>query len=169
MGYLLTGPVETMVWDFIRTKHAIRLEAKGLRRSQGSALQAARQKGYVPDALLLRGNVQVRRDRAMAYMEYVTTLLTSGGMAKAYGEEVVTGRLLYAQTDECGCPAFSGTDESEFITATETATMCIHEKAHNLGNEVRLSDCEYGCKVYSCSCGDEHLSHSRIYGCREGE
>lgn len=127
-GYLFTGPIETRVWDFIRTKHAIRLESIGLRHSQGSALEAARRKGYVPDALLRRGSRQVRRERAVAYLDYVTTLLTTEGFPRLYGEEIVTGKLTYSETEECGCPSFRGSDESGYIAALETATMCIHEQ-----------------------------------------
>ena len=33
--------------------------------------------------------------------------------------------------------------------------------------EVRMSDCEFGCKVWRCeSCGEETVLHSPMYGCR---
>lgn len=35
--------------------------------------------------------------------------------------------------------------------------------------EIRLSDCDYGCKLYECSCGSEHVWHSAIYGCPTGK
>lgn len=34
--------------------------------------------------------------------------------------------------------------------------------------ELRLSNCAYGCKVFGCSCGDEHVWHSATYGCPIG-
>ena len=40
--------------------------------------------------------------------------------------------------------------------------------SHDLNlTEVRMSDCEYGCKVWRCeSCGEEQVQHSATYGCR---
>jgi hypothetical protein len=35
--------------------------------------------------------------------------------------------------------------------------------------EVRLSDCEFGCKIWRCNgCGEEMLLHSATYGCPGG-
>ncbi|MEU4239779.1 DUF6284 family protein [Actinoplanes sp. NPDC026619] len=34
-------------------------------------------------------------------------------------------------------------------------------------DEVGMSNCRWGCKVYRCAeCGEEQLRHSAIYGCR---
>lgn len=35
--------------------------------------------------------------------------------------------------------------------------------------ELRLSECEYGCKIFACSCGGEHVVHSATYGCPTGK
>jgi len=41
---------------------------------------------------------------------------------------------------------------------------------HRSITEVRLSDCEYGCKVYQCKeCQHEMVIHSQSYGCRTAE
>lgn len=126
--FVLTGEVQTRVFDFVRLRHAIGLERIGLKHSQGSALNAATQKGYVPRALVGRGNIAKRRETAIEYMSYVITLLTSGGVAKQYGEEIVMGALVYSATEECGCPIYLGTDASGFFNAPNVGTMCIHEK-----------------------------------------
>lgn len=120
----LTGETQARVFDFLRIKTAIRLEMKGLKFSQGSALQAAKMKGYVPSW------VRYRKD-ALPYMEYVTTLLTAGGVAKQLGEEIATGKLTYAGKETCGCPIFQLSDKgsSEFLsTSADLLTMCIHQE-----------------------------------------
>lgn len=33
------------------------------------------------------------------------------------------------------------------------------------GNEIALSECNYGCKIYNCKCGTAHVFHNRTYGC----
>lgn len=39
--------------------------------------------------------------------------------------------------------------------------------AHHHCLEVGLTDeCEYGCKIIQCACGDRVVSHRRIYGCK---
>lgn len=54
-------------------------------------------------------------------------------------------------------------------------TRVIHPAGRNAHShdlnltEVRLSDCEFGCKVWRCeSCGEEMLIHSATYGCPGG-
>lgn len=130
-GFSLVGPIQTRVGDFLRIKHAIRLEQKGMKFSQGSALTAATSKGYVPRSLVGRGNIVKRREVALAYMEYVTTLLTTGGFARQYGEEIVMGFVTYddSVSSDCGCPVMLGSDRSNIISSIENATMCIgHEE-----------------------------------------
>lgn len=39
--------------------------------------------------------------------------------------------------------------------------------AHNL-DEAEMSDCEFGCKVYRCSCGEARVEHMASYGCPVG-
>lgn len=39
---------------------------------------------------------------------------------------------------------------------------------HTPERETRLSDCAYGCKYCGCSCGQEQLHHSAVYGCPIG-
>lgn len=39
---------------------------------------------------------------------------------------------------------------------------------HNF-NEVGISSCKYGCKIYACSCGTTQVIHNRAYGCYRGE
>lgn len=35
--------------------------------------------------------------------------------------------------------------------------------------ETGISDCMYGCKVYTCECcGHQKIIHSRTYGCSKG-
>lgn len=34
-----------------------------------------------------------------------------------------------------------------------------------ISNELRMSDCDSGCKIYRCACGTEHVFHNRTYGC----
>lgn len=43
--------------------------------------------------------------------------------------------------------------------------MTTHE---GKGPEIRMSNCEYGCKIYRCKCGTEHVWHSAVYGCPTG-
>lgn len=129
-GFILTGPIQTRVFDFMRIHHAIGLESKGLKMSRGSALKAATSKGYVPAGLVARGNINRRREAAMEYMGYVTTLLIAGGFARTYGEEIVAGVLSYVEHAECGCPTFTPAEGQENrigLQSPEMATMCIHE------------------------------------------
>lgn len=38
-----------------------------------------------------------------------------------------------------------------------------------MGDEIAMSDCRYGCKVFRCRhCERESVVHSRTYGCRQG-
>lgn len=127
-GFMLTGETQTRVFDFVRVMHAIRLEQKGLKNGQGSALTAATQKGYVPRELVSRGNVQRRREAAIEYMGYVTKLLTTGGTSRQFGEEIVTGKVTYSGMDDCGCPSYLGTPDSAFYNTPDVGTMCIHPK-----------------------------------------
>lgn len=126
----LTGETQARVFDFLRIKQAIRLEMKGLKFSQGSALKAAKMKGYVPSW------VRYRKD-ALPYMEYVTTLLTAGGVAKQLGEEIVTGKLTcVGKEGTCGCPIFQLSDKgvSSFLISGELLNMCIHQEMIAEGN-----------------------------------
>lgn len=34
--------------------------------------------------------------------------------------------------------------------------------------EIALSSCNYGCKIYGCRCGENHVWHSAVYGCPVG-
>lgn len=43
--------------------------------------------------------------------------------------------------------------------------MCRHENLSD--NEIRVSNCASGCKVYACiDCTNELVVHSIVYGCR---
>lgn len=130
---LLTGKTQAMAFDFIRIKHAIGLEMKGLKLSQGSALKAAELKGYVPKSLIGRGSIDKRRQAAHDYMSYVVFLLTAGGFGRTYGEEIVTGVLAFDSMEDCGCPTFMPvTDRTNRIglMPLEKVTMHICEKAN---------------------------------------
>lgn len=35
-------------------------------------------------------------------------------------------------------------------------------------SEVAMSDCDFGCKVFRCSCGREEVRHMASYGCPQG-
>lgn len=35
-----------------------------------------------------------------------------------------------------------------------------------IGYEVDMVDCEYGCKNYKCTCGTIHIFHDSTYGCQ---
>jgi len=37
----------------------------------------------------------------------------------------------------------------------------IHDRT-----EGGMSDCEFGCKIYRCHCGDERVVHLATYGCK---
>lgn len=130
-GFILTGATETRVFDFFRIKHAIQLEQKGIGFGERSVVHAATDKGYVPRELVGRGTLILRREKALEYMSYVATLLTTGGNARKYGEEIVMGHLKYSGTDDCGCPNYSGTEQSDFFNAPDVGVMCIHKE----GNE----------------------------------
>lgn len=133
--FIAAGEVQTRVVDFLRIKHAIRLESKGLRHSQGSALKAAILKGYLPKHVdwLRRGTIIARREAAINYMEYVTTLLLTGEgtFARTYGENIVMGGLVFDRYEECGCPVFAASKEKTNTVGLlpyETAVMHVgHE------------------------------------------
>lgn len=126
--YVMTGSIQTRVWDFIRIRHAIRLEQTGIRFGKRSVVHAATDKGYVPRKIVNRGTLILRRQVAIAYMDYVTTLLHHGGFARQFGEEIVTGAVSFLQVEECGCPSYRATEDSQIISGDDVATMCIHEK-----------------------------------------
>lgn len=71
----------------------------------------------------------------------------------------ITGPLLGELPEHyctpCGWPVFMHDD----------GKPCEHVHDLNLV-EVRMSDCEFGCKVWRCeSCGEEMVLHSATYGC----
>lgn len=39
---------------------------------------------------------------------------------------------------------------------------------HNLVEVALTDDCDYGCKILACECGERVVSHRRIYGCPQG-
>lgn len=45
------------------------------------------------------------------------------------------------------------------------AAAGFERHTHNHRVEVRLSDCEHGCKVHRCECDDEQVQHMAVYGC----
>lgn len=50
-------------------------------------------------------------------------------------------------------------------TAPETSAPHVHDMV-----EVALTDdCDYGCKVLACKCGERVVSHRRVYGCPQGD
>ena len=52
------------------------------------------------------------------------------------------------------------------LTEMAAATPPAHD-CRLSGDEVRLSGCRYGCKVFRCRvCGAEQEVHNPLYGCR---
>lgn len=165
--------------------------------SKGHALKAAEMKGYIPKSLISRGLLHKRREAALQYMEGICGMLNHGGFARQYAEEIICKKMVPNEHLECGCWDYVGTPGSSIILPVETAVMHICGRWCNITNtldcksrdcelhymdapiklpvehaistnELRLSDCEYGCKVFGCSCGGEHVWHSAIYGCPIG-
>lgn len=131
-GYFLTGEVQTRCWDFIRIRALVDMEIRTQGNMGRRGYQAARRK-YVPRELISRGNIIDRSRAARFYMTYVVTLLTAGGLAKTYGEDIVMGRLVFAGLDDkCGCPTFTASPDKENrleLQAPDVAVMCIgHEE-----------------------------------------
>lgn len=125
--FMLTGEVETRVFDFFRVLHALKLEQKGIQFGPKSVIHKATSAGYVPSSIVGRGTLLLRRQTAVEHMTYVAELLRSGGFAKLYGEDIVMGWVEYAGESDCGCPIFKGSPNSKVgLSSIEEATMCIH-------------------------------------------
>jgi hypothetical protein len=123
------GPIQTRVFDYLRLLTMIERDYRNAKRSWSvNPLTEAINKGYVPRSLVGRGNIQRRREIAIAHMSYVKTLLLSGGVTKGLGEEIVVGWITFVGTDKCGCPKYLGSAASNFISGIETAVICIHNE-----------------------------------------
>lgn len=101
------------------------------------------------------------------------------GCANAYAGEVADIPADVVTTYKCVCgDSYLATQDDWDNALAEIDAMPVTEETvseeiapHSCATwdrEVRMSDCDHGCKIYGCEkCGRERLIHNRMYGCRK--